>query len=71
MSDMKYIGKSVPIRDAALKVTGQLRFGGDIRLPRMLYAKVLFSPVAHARIKRIDIRARQRRCPVCALWQPI
>ena len=54
MSEMKHIGQNVPIRDAALKVTGQLRFGADFKLPRMLYAKVLFSPVAHARIKRID-----------------
>lgn len=48
------IGKRLPIRDAALKVTGQLRYVDDMKLPHMLHAKVLFSPVAHAKIKRID-----------------
>lgn len=48
------VGSRVPIRDAVLKVTGALQYAGDLHLPHMLYAKVLFSPVAHARIKKID-----------------
>lgn len=48
------IGTDVPVRDAALKVTGQFKYVGDMTLPHMLHAKVLFSPVAHARIKSID-----------------
>ena len=44
----------MPVRDAALKVTGQFKYVGDMTLPHMLHAKVLFSPVAHARIKSID-----------------
>lgn len=51
---MGIIGQSIPVRDAAMKVTGQLKYAADLEFPRMLYAKVLFSPVAHARIKRID-----------------
>src|SRR5256886_12522889 len=44
-----------PIRhDGVEKVTGQARYGADIRLPGMLYGKVLRSPHAHARIKAID-----------------
>lgn len=50
-----FVGKSRPIRAAALKVTGELQYVADIKLPRMLYAKVLFSPVAHAKIKNIDV----------------
>ena len=46
---------SRPIRhDGAEKVTGRARYSADINLPGMLYAKVLRSPHAHARIKNID-----------------
>lgn len=48
------IGQRVPIRDAASKVTGKKVYVGDMKLPGMLYAKVLFSPKAHAKIKSID-----------------
>lgn len=51
---MKEVGKSTPIQDAALKVTGQKRYVGDMKLPGMLYGKVLFSPIAHGRITRLD-----------------
>lgn len=49
------VGARLPIRDAVVKATGQLKYVADRKLPRMLHAKVLFSPVAHARIKSIDI----------------
>ena len=50
------VGKR-PIRhDGAEKVTGQARYGADIRLPGMLHGKVLRSPHGHARIKSIDTR---------------
>lgn len=45
----------MPIYDAAAKATGGLRYAADMRLPRMLHAKVLLSPVAHARIASIDV----------------
>ena len=41
------IGKPRPIGDAALKVTGQKIYVGDMELPGMLYAKVLLSTVPH------------------------
>lgn len=50
-----YVGKGMPIRDAASKVTGQLKYVADMKFPRMLFAKMLLSPVAHAKIKKIDI----------------
>lgn len=53
------VGARVPIRDAVVKATGQLKYVGDMKLPRMLHAKVLFSPVAHANIKSIDISAAE------------
>ena len=43
-----------PIRhDGTDKVTGRAVYGGDTRLPGMLYGQVLRSPHAHARIKSI------------------
>ncbi len=48
------VGSRKPIREAILKVTGEKRYVGDMRIMGMLYAKVLFSPVAHAKIKHID-----------------
>lgn len=50
----KYIGKPLPIADAASKVTGQLIYTGDMKFPGMLYGKLLFSPLPHAIIKSID-----------------
>ncbi|MDR0841317.1 MAG: molybdopterin-dependent oxidoreductase [Christensenellaceae bacterium] len=50
-------GARLPIRDAAEKVTGQLRYCADISLPGQLMAKLLYSTVPHARIKSIDTSA--------------
>src|SRR4029079_1456009 len=51
----KVIGKPLRKVDARAKCTGQTRFADDIILPRMLFAKMLRSPVPHALIKRIDV----------------
>ncbi len=48
------IGKSFPIQDAALKVTGAMIYTADIKHPRGLHAKMLFSPHAHARVISVD-----------------
>ncbi|MBN8903375.1 MAG: xanthine dehydrogenase family protein molybdopterin-binding subunit, partial [Rhodospirillales bacterium] len=50
----KWIGTR-PIRpDGVPKVTGRALYGADLKLPGMIYGKVLRSPHAHARIKKID-----------------
>ena len=36
------------------KVTGRAKYGADFNVPNMLYAAVLRSPHAHARIIKID-----------------
>src|SRR5689334_16644265 len=44
-----------PVRpDGVDKVTGRAVYGADVVLPRMVHGKVVRSPHAHARIKRID-----------------
>ncbi|HHY38500.1 MAG TPA: molybdopterin-dependent oxidoreductase [Clostridia bacterium] len=50
----EHIGRRIPIRDARAKVTGRATYVGDMELPGMLHGKILFSPVAHAKIKEID-----------------
>ncbi len=40
--------------DGLDKVTGRARFGADVTAPGMLFATIVRSPHAHARIKKID-----------------
>ncbi|HEX8718302.1 MAG TPA: molybdopterin cofactor-binding domain-containing protein, partial [Gemmatimonadaceae bacterium] len=54
--------------DAAVKVSGELRFADDLSLPRMLHCKLLRSPLPHAQIVRIDTsRARHHPGVVAVL----
>src|SRR5438309_4788249 len=56
------IGKRNPKIEAYQKASGQTKYAGDIKLPRMAWAKLLRSPHAHARIVSIDT-ARARAYP--------
>lgn len=50
----KWVGTR-PIRpDGVPKVTGRAQYGADLKLPGMLFGRVLRSPHAHARIRSID-----------------
>ena len=53
----KYVGVSVPRVDGVKKVTGAAKYVGDMKWPRMLYAKCVKSPYAHAKIVSIDVSA--------------
>lgn len=60
--EMKVIGTR-PVRpDGVPKVTGQAQYGADYSAPGMLWAKILRSPHAHARIRSIDT-AKARALP--------
>jgi len=48
------LGEKIPQVDSWLKVTGTLRYNFDISLPDMLFAKLVTSKYAHAKIKSID-----------------
>lgn len=52
---LKTIGKRVKRIDAIDKVTGKAKYTSDMKLPGMLYAKMLRSTVPHAEIRSIDI----------------
>lgn len=49
-----YVGQNIPRNDGYDKVTGRAVFTHDVTMPRMLFAKVLRSPYAHARVLDID-----------------
>lgn len=51
---MKYIGKRIDRVDGIKKVTGDLKYVDDIKMPGMLYVAVKRSPYPHARIVNID-----------------
>ena len=51
------VGTSLTRQDGPDKVTGRARYAGDQVLPGMLYAHLVLSPYAHARILNIDTSA--------------
>jgi isoquinoline 1-oxidoreductase len=59
-SQFTIVGKSIVRRDAREKVTGAAQYAGDIRLPEMLYAKILRPPAHNAKMIDADLsEARQ------------
>ena len=64
------VGVSLPRRDLPEKLTGEAKYTADIRLPAMLYGKILRSPHAHARILAVDTSAAARLPGVSAVLTP-
>ena len=56
----RWVGKRVPRIDGPVKVTGEAQYTVDIQLPGMLCAKILRSPLPHARILCIDTTRAER-----------
>ncbi|PLS20379.1 xanthine dehydrogenase family protein molybdopterin-binding subunit [Neptunicoccus cionae] len=52
--DFKVVGQRVKRPDGVDKVTGKAKFGADAVAPGMLFAAIVRSPHAHARIVKID-----------------
>ncbi|MFO7461500.1 MAG: xanthine dehydrogenase family protein molybdopterin-binding subunit [Desulfatiglandales bacterium] len=60
MENFSSVGKRIPKRDAIDKVTGRATYIQDLKVPGMLYGRILRSKYPHARIVRIDTsRARK------------
>jgi len=55
MAEIRSIGIPSPRVEGEQKVGGGAVYAVDVSVPDMLWAKVLRSPVAHGRIKRIDV----------------
>jgi carbon-monoxide dehydrogenase large subunit len=64
---MRSIGIPSPRVEGEQKVNGSAIYAEDVALPEMLWAKVLRSPIAHARIKKIDITEAARLSGVKAV----
>jgi CO/xanthine dehydrogenase Mo-binding subunit len=54
-SSKQVVGNPTPRVEGELKVSGHAKYAVDITLPGMLWGKLLRSPIASAKIKRIDI----------------
>ncbi len=61
------VGRSVERADGPLKLAGQAEFTGDIKLPGLLYAAILHSPLAHARIISVDTSVAEQADGVVAV----
>jgi len=60
METLSSVGRRIPKRDAVDKVTGRATYIQDLKVPGMLYGKILRSKYPHARIVKIDTsRARK------------
>ena len=59
VTPLKTVGHPTQRIDAVKRVTGTATYTGDIQVPGMLYARVLRSPHAHARIRKIDTSKAQ------------
>ena len=59
-TQQKLVGQSVPRKEDLALLTGTARYIDDIKLPGMLYAKILRSDVAHARLNSIDMSAARQ-----------
>jgi CO/xanthine dehydrogenase Mo-binding subunit len=52
--EYRYLGKATPRKDARDIVTGRAKYIDDMKVPGMLYGRVLRSPYPHANIRAID-----------------
>ncbi len=59
--EFRVMGTPVHRTDALGKVTGEAEYAGDIRLPGMLYARILRPPAHGARLKDLDVSALRKR----------
>jgi CO/xanthine dehydrogenase Mo-binding subunit len=62
------IGTGIARRDAPEKVTGAVKYAGDVQFPGMLHARLVTSPHAAARIVRIDTEAAKALPGVVAVY---
>ncbi|MGZ9130872.1 MAG: xanthine dehydrogenase family protein molybdopterin-binding subunit, partial [Candidatus Binatia bacterium] len=67
MAEFKAVGASVPRAEAGDKVSGQSIYAADVKLPGLLWAKILRSPHPHARIVRVDTSKAEKVAGVKAI----
>lgn len=55
-----YVGKSYKHSDAKLKVTGQAKYTGDLKLPGMVFARILRPPSHGAKLTSVDVSGAEQ-----------
>ncbi|MCK6627940.1 MAG: xanthine dehydrogenase family protein molybdopterin-binding subunit [Anaerolineae bacterium] len=61
------VGKTIPVFDAIARVNGTIPYAANLKLPGMLVAKVLRSPLPHARIVGLNAAAAESLPGVAAV----
>src|SRR6266545_5641042 len=61
------VGRPTPRVEGEQKVTGKAQYSADLKLPGTLWGRCLRSPIAYARIKRIDTSKAQQVAGVKAV----
>ena len=64
------IGKARARKEDARLVTGQTNWTDNIQLPGMMHVAFVRSPMAHARITRVDVSAAPRARPASSRRSP-
>jgi xanthine dehydrogenase YagR molybdenum-binding subunit len=67
-NELHFIGKPTKRWDGRAKVTGAARYTADIRLPGMLYARMVNAKVPHAKVLSIDTSEAERYPGVKAVY---
>jgi len=67
MDKRRVIGKRLSRADGMQKATGHAKYNSDINPPGLLFAVLLTSPYAHARVKSIDTSAAEKLPGVTAV----
>ena len=72
LPNISFVGRSISRREDRRLLTGRGQFIADLKLPQMLHAAFVRSPLAHARIKTIDLsRAAASPGIIYALSGPV
>jgi CO/xanthine dehydrogenase Mo-binding subunit len=65
---MSYIGQSVRRVEDRPLLTGSARFAADISFPNQLHMRVVRSPIAHGRLRDVEIGVALAMPGVLAVW---
>lgn len=55
-----YVGKPLKHSDAVEKVTGKAKYAGDLKLPGMVFARILRPPSHGARLQSVDVSGAEQ-----------
>jgi carbon-monoxide dehydrogenase large subunit len=64
----KTLGASIKRKEDPRLITGEAKYLDDVRLPGMVYAAILRSPYAHAKIKGVDTNKATKQPGVIAVF---